>query len=281
MNKLELLQEELRNYGKVAIAYSGGVDSNFLFHVALETLGKENVLPVLCRGAMMSKEDIEGALEQLKDSNHVVLSVNPLDVEAFHFNHKDRCYHCKRSIMSKVIAVAKEHDFAYVLDGKNKDDEKVYRPGLKACEELGIISPLANNDLAKQEIRDYSKQLGIATYNKPSNACLASRFDYNTELTLEKLKLVETGEKYLHERLPFICELASAYEGVNPVNVRLRVHGDVARLEVEPQDFMKIIENKELIQNIKNLGFRFVTLDLEGIRSGGYDIENTRNSTKG
>lgn len=107
MNKLELLQEELRNYGKVAIAYSGGVDSNFLFHVALETLGKENVLPVLCRGAMMSKEDIEGALEQLKDSNHVVLSVNPLDVEAFHFNHKDRCYHCKRSIMSKVIAVAK------------------------------------------------------------------------------------------------------------------------------------------------------------------------------
>ena len=152
MNKLELLQEELRNYGKVAIAYSGGVDSNFLFHVALETLGKENVLPVLCRGAMMSKEDIEGALEQLKDSNHVVLSVNPLDVEAFHFNHKDRCYHCKRSIMSKVIAVAKEHDFAYVLDGKNKDDEKVYRPGLKACEELGIISPLANNNLTKQQL---------------------------------------------------------------------------------------------------------------------------------
>ena len=230
-------------------------------------LRKENVLPVLCRGAMMSKEDIEGALEQLKDSNHVVLSVNPLDVEAFHFNHKDRCYHCKRSIMSKVIAVAKEHDFAYVLDGKNKDDEKVYRPGLKACEELGIISPLANNDLAKQEIRDYSKQLGIVTYNKPSNACLASRFDYNTELTLEKLKLVETGEKYLHD--------------LGMLHVRLRVHGDVARLEVEPQDFMKIIENKELIQNIKNLGFRFVTLDLEGIRSGGYDIENTRNSTKG
>ena len=267
MNKLELLQEELRNYGKVAIAYSGGVDSNFLFHVALETLGKENVLPVLCRGAMMSKEDIEGALEQLEGSNHVVLLVNPLDVEVFHFNHKDRCYHCKRSIMSKVIAVAKEHDFAYVLDGKNKDDEKVYRPGLKACEELGIISPLANNNLAKQEIRDYSKQLGIATYNKPSNACLASRFDYNTELTLEKLKLVETGEKYLHD--------------LGMLHVRLRVHGDVARLEVEPQDFMKIIENKELIQNIKNLGFRFVTLDLEGIRSGGYDIENTRNSTKG
>ena len=230
MNKLELLQEELRNYGKVAIAYSGGVDSNFLFHVALETLGKENVLPVLCRGAMMSKEDIEGALEQLKDSNHVVL-------------------------------------FTYVLDGKNKDDEKVYRPGLKACEELGIISPLANNNLVKQEIRDYSKQLGIATYNKPSNACLASRFDYNTELTLEKLKLVETGEKYLHD--------------LGMLHVRLRVHGDVARLEVEPEDFMKIIENKELIQNIKNLGFRFVTLDLEGIRSGGYDIENIRNSTKG
>ncbi len=145
--------------------------------------------------------------------------------------------------------------------------KKCIDQGLKACEELGIISSLANNNLAKQEIRDYSKQLGIATYNKPSNACLASRFDYNTELTLEKLKLVETGEKYLHD--------------LGMLHVRLRVHGDVARLEVEPQDFMKIIENKELIQNIKNLGFRFVTLDLEGIRRGGYDIENTRNSTKG
>ena len=188
MNKLELLQEELRNYGKVAIAYSGGVDSNFLFHVAIETLGKENVLPVLCRGAMMSKEDIEDALEQLKDSNHVVLSVNPLDVEAFHFNHKDRCYHCKRSIMSKVIAVAKEHDFAYVLDGKNKDDEKVYRPGLKACEELGIISPLANNNLTKQEIRDYVKGIDTA---------LAELKNYDPEVAFKGEAVVPALKQYI------------------------------------------------------------------------------------
>lgn len=264
MNKLELLQTELRKYENVAIAYSGGVDSNFLFHVAIDTLGKDHVLPVLCRGAMMSKEDIEGALEQLQGANYVVLDVNPLDVEAFRFNHKDRCYHCKKSIMSKVKVVAKEHNFEYVLDGKNKDDEKVYRPGLKACEELGIISPLANNELTKQEIRDYSKQLGISTYNKPSNACLASRFDYNTELTFEKLQMIEKGEKYLHDLGMF--------------HVRLRVHGDVARLEVEPQEFKRIIDHKELIQKIKDLGFRFVTLDLEGIKHGGYDVENKRNS---
>ena len=131
--------------------------------------------------------------------------------------------------------------------------KKVYRPGLKACEELGIISPLANNELTKQEIRNYSKQLGISTYNKPSNACLASRFDYNTELTFEKLQMVEKGEKYLHDLGMF--------------HVRLRVHGDVARLEVEPQEFTKIIDHKELIQKIKDLGFRFVTLDLEGIKT--------------
>ena len=117
------------------------------------------------------------------------------------------------------------------------------------------------------KLAPYPIDVGTAITGLPSNACLASRFDYNTELTLEKLKLVETGEKYLHD--------------LGMLHVRLRVHGDVARLEVEPQDFMKIIENKELIQNIKNLGFRFVTLDLEGIRSGGYDIENIRNSTKG
>ena len=102
MNKLELLQTELRKYEDVAIAYSGGVDSNFLFHVAIDTLGKDHVLPVLCRGAMMSKEDIEGALEQLQGANYVVLDVNPLDVEAFRFNHKDRCYHCK-----KVLCLSK------------------------------------------------------------------------------------------------------------------------------------------------------------------------------
>lgn len=264
MTKLEQLQNQLKEYGKVAIAYSGGADSNFLFQVAKMTLGKENVLAVLCQGVMMPQEDIDSALHLLEDSQHVVLKADALSVEAFRFNHKDRCYHCKKMIMSNVIKVANEHGFQYVLDGKNKDDEKVYRPGLKACEELGIISPLAMCEMSKQEIRDFSKQLNISTYNKPSNACLASRFDYNNELTVENLKRVADGEKYLHDK--------------GMLHVRLRVHGDIARLEVEPQDFTKVIEDQELIQNIKALGFRFVTLDLEGIRSGGYDDENQRNS---
>lgn len=259
MNNLEQLREILRTYKKVAVAYSGGVDSNFLYQVARQTLGNENVLAVLCEGAMMPKEEIESAKSLLQGGQFVVIPVDVFAVDAFLHNRKDRCYHCKMGVMSRVIEQAKQRGFEYVLDGNNKDDGNgnVYRPGMKACEELGILSPLAAAGLTKQMIRDYSKELGVSTYNKPSNACLASRFPYDTLLTKEKLELVSRAEDLLHKR-------GMGY-------VRVRVHEEIARIEVEKQYFTQIVEDKELVKEFKDLGFKFVTLDLNGISSGSFD----------
>lgn len=255
MDQLELLKNVLKSYQKVAIAYSGGCDSHFLYTVAKETLGVDNVLAVLCVGEMMSREDIDSAKALLQGGQYEIIPIDVLQIDAFCMNRKDRCYFCKKEIMSRVISKAKEKGYTNVLDGMNKDDLSVYRPGRKACEELGILSPL--KDMTKQMIRRYSKQFNIVTYNKPANACLASRFPYDTKLTLEKLERVARGEALFH-RL-----------GID--HMRLRVHDDLARIEIEKKDFMKVIENQTLLTELKALGFRFVTLDLEGIKSGSYD----------
>lgn len=257
MELLQQLKEILKKYQKVAIAYSGGCDSHFLYCIAKETLGKENVLAVLCEGDMMSKEDIDNAKVLLKDGQYVIVDVDVFDVEAFVNNRRDRCYFCKKMIMSHVIEQAHLNGFDYVLDGKNKDDEKVYRPGIRACQELGILSPLAQVGMTKEMIRDYSKQLNIVTYNKPSNACLASRFPYDTILTKEKLNQVDEAEALLHQR------------GMD--HSRVRVHDKIARIEVEKSQFQKLINDTEIIHQFELLGFDFVTLDLKGITSGSYD----------
>lgn len=257
MNHLQQLEVLLKEYQKVAIAYSGGCDSNFLYQFAKKTLGNENVLAILCVGDMMSKEDVEDAKALLKDGQYVIVDVDVFSVDAFLNNRQDRCYHCKKMIMSQVIAQAKKNGFDYVLDGKNKDDEGVYRPGIKACQELGILSPLASVHMTKQMIRDYSKQLGISTCNKPSNACLASRFPYETVLTHELLERVSKAEAYLHQKGLY--------------HVRVRTHDNLARIEVEPQDFMKVVNDSHLISYFEEIGYRFVTLDLKGITSGSYD----------
>lgn len=257
MEKLEILRNILKSYGKVAVAYSGGCDSNFLFNVAVNTLGKENVLAVLCNGAMMAKDDLNHALNMLEGYNHEVVDVDVFEVEAFKYNHKDRCYHCKKSVMGNVIEQAKKHGFKYVVDGKNLDDDGGYRPGQLACMELGILSPLHESKLTKHEIRMYSKQLNIETHDKPSNACLATRFDYNTELTAELLSKVDYAENIIRSY------------GIK--NCRLRLQDQLARIEVEPNNFSLIVENKELINKLKEIGFKFITLDLEGLKSGSYD----------
>ena len=260
MDKLKQLKELLKSYQKVAIAYSGGVDSNFLFEVAKATLGQENVLAVFCVGAMIAPSEIEEAKAMLEGYNHVILQADVLAIEQFRHNDKRRCYYCKKMIMENIIKVANEKGFATVVDGRNADDGKSYRPGIEACEQLGILSPLAAVAMTKSEIRSYSKQLGIATYKKPANACLASRFDYGVELDLAKLSRVAQGEAMIEEL------------GIKAK--RLRVAGDLARIEVEPQEFEKIIKAKQLVPELQKLGFRYVTLDLDGLKSGGYDREN-------
>ena len=257
MNQLKELQSLLKSYQRVAIAYSGGCDSNFLYHVALDTLGKDNVLAVLCIGDMMSKEDIEDAKASIKDGQCVCVDVDVFACDAFVNNRKDRCYFCKKMIMSQVIKQAHQFGFQYVLDGKNKDDEGVYRPGIQACQELGILSPLSDVGMTKKDIREYSQFLNISTYNKPANACLASRFPYNTFLTKEKLEKVEKAEQLFHQR------------GIT--YVRVRAHENLASIEVEKEYFNRLIDDETLIHELTELGFDFVTLDLKGIASGSYD----------
>ncbi|KIR03286.1 hypothetical protein P261_02101 [Lachnospiraceae bacterium TWA4] len=256
---MERLTQILKEYKKLAIAYSGGVDSNFLYQVARQTLGNENVLAVLCEGSMMPQSEIEEAKKNLEGGQYVIIPVDVFAVDEFLHNRKDRCYHCKMNVMSTVKAEAKKRGFDYVADGNNKDDgaDGVYRPGMKACEELGILSPLAQAGFTKKMIRKYSKELNISTYNKPANACLASRFPYDTLLTQEKLDLVSKAEDLFHE-------LGIGY-------VRVRVHEEIARIEVEKDQFQLVLEHPELVQELKNLGFKFVTLDLAGISSGSFD----------
>lgn len=260
MDKLELLKNRLIELNKVAIAYSGGVDSNFLMSVARETLGKDNVLAVLCSGAMLAQGDYEEAVQLLEDRDvqYEILAMDVFTVPEFVDNDKKRCYFCKKNLMSKIMETAKTRGYEVVLDGKNLDDAKVYRPGAAAAEELGICSLLYECGFSKQDIRNASRELGIITWNKPSNACLASRFPYGTRLTPEKLKQAEDAERCLKE--------LGIFSG------RIRVHDRIARVEVAKEDFKCLLENTEFVSKVKACGFDYVTLDLEGFRSGSFDV---------
>lgn len=256
---IEELEVTLKELNRVAIAFSGGIDSAFLLFVANKVLGKDNVLALIVNGQMLSKSDYVEAINYLEenDFNYREISYDCLKILQFRENHKDRCYYCKKIIMSKIKETAAENGFEYVLDGKNADDTGVYRPGNKAAEELRIISPLEQTGFTKKDIRNKSKELGIKLWNKPSNSCLATRFPYNTILTDEALKKVEAAERLIKSL------------GIN--KTRVRVHGDIARIEVEKEYFDVILENKEIIENIKTMGFKFVTLDLSGLKSGSFD----------
>ena len=257
---LDELENELKKLKKVAVCYSGGIDSSFLLYFANKVLGKENVLGIIANGQMVARSDYEDAIKFAKENNFNLaeISYNALEVEDFKNNTKNRCYSCKKNLMTKIKEEANKQGYINVLDGKNVDDTKVFRPGNKATQELGIISPLEKAGFTKADIRKYSKECGIKFWNKPSNSCLATRFPYNTVLTEEMLKNIEIAEDYIKQ--------------LNINRVRVRVHNNIARIEVEENDFQIIMDNKEkIVGKIKELGFEFVTLDLAGIRSGVFD----------
>lgn len=258
MEKLDRLREYLSNFDKLCVAYSGGVDSDLLMNVAYEVL-KDNAIAVIGDGAMLSRKDLEDAenLARKTGIKYYVVKVDVFSVNEFKFNDKKRCYYCKKNIMGEIIKKANELGFDTVADGKNSDDGKVYRPGAEAARELGIVSPLYEAGMTKQDIRQAARELGLETWNKPSNSCLATRFPYDTELTAENFAKVEGAE------------LLIARKGIP--SGRVRLHGDIARIEVPEDRFNELISDKKLIENIKNVGFRYVTLDLEGFRSGSMD----------
>lgn len=258
LSKFENLKNLLGEMGKVLVAFSGGVDSSFLLKVAVDVLG-ENVLAIIASSETYPEKERDEAVKLAKRLNvrHEVIQTKELENPDFAHNPPERCYFCKMELFSKLKDIAESEGIPYVLDGSNFEDTSDFRPGAKAAEELGVRSPLKEVGLVKEEIRQLSKYVDLPTWNKPSLACLSSRFPYFTEIESESLKQVAQAEEFL--------------KGLGFNQVRVRHHGQIARVEIEPQEFSKIVEKatkEKIINAFKKFGFIYITLDLAGFRSG-------------
>lgn len=255
-DKLLILKDILKECRGAVLSFSGGVDSTFLARVARDVLGGR-LLAVTVFSAIHPQRELKEAqtIAQQLGLKHLVIASGELSNEKFVANPPDRCYHCKKEMFRLLQDIACQHDLSRVLDGSNFDDQFDHRPGMQAADELGIISPLREASLTKENIRELSREMGLPTWNKPSFACLASRFPYGERITVEKLGMVEEAEDYLRSL------------GINIF--RVRHHGNLARIEVPHEDFSRIIgRTADINEKLCAIGYRYVTLDLKGFRSG-------------
>jgi pyridinium-3,5-biscarboxylic acid mononucleotide sulfurtransferase len=256
--KFDRLKNILKELGSVAIAYSGGVDSTFLLKVSKDVLN-DNVIAVTAKSSTYPEREFNEARKFVEQfgSKHIVIISEEVEIEGFAKNPVNRCYYCKKELFTKIWNVAKENGINYVLDGSNFDDIGDFRPGMKAAKELSVVSPLKASELTKKDIRELSKRLNIPTWNKPSFACLSSRFPYGNEITVEKLSMVEKAEQLLMD--------------MGFRQLRVRHHGDIARIEVASEERVKFFDAgimDKVGKELQGLGFKYVTLDMLGYRTG-------------
>ncbi len=266
--KYSSLKAEIKSYGSLAVAFSGGVDSSFLLKIASELLG-DRVIAVTLKSATFPQREIDRAIEFAASHKikHIIIDEDATCYPAFIKNDRNRCYYCKHAGFKKIIEIAAQNGFNNVADGANQDDVADYRPGTKAAEELGVLSPLKKHGFTKEEIRKISKDLGLAGWDRPSFACLASRIPYGTRITESLLLKIDKLESFLLEK------------GLN--QVRVRHHGDIARIEVAKEDFSTLLEKNlmpGIVTEFKRSGYLYATLDLEGYNAGSMNRTITEGS---